>query len=162
MARNNQIDNLYFFMDESFERVRGDFVRKLREYKDGFLHNKGATVRLYKGLGGVVLDLLEKHERRRCETTYNLMGVITTPLNRDYGIAIPAFNEIADYCEENDVSAGFLSIHGDKHIEHYDAELRIPINRIMIERRMRNPKNFEGCDKRNGSSILTKGSTLLH
>lgn len=162
MGTNNQVDNLYFFMDESFENVRREFGKRLKKTRNGFLHKQGSTTKLYENLGGIALDLLDLQQRIRCETSYNMMGVITTPMKMTYGRAIPVFNEIADYCEENHVSAGFLSIHGDKHIEHYDAELKIPINRTMIERRMRDPINYKGHEKRNESKILTKKKTFLH
>lgn len=131
------IDNLFFMMDESYKKVKKDFDKMFVYNKEirGYLHENGAIIGLRNYVPELALSQLSKKEKRKCGTSYNLGGIVHTPLNGNFGVIIPTFQSIVKYCYKNKINAGFSSIEGNGKINYYDPKSKVQVPWDCLDRR---------------------------
>ena len=126
------IENLFFMLKADFEEVRGDFMLDFlyNPRTKLYTHKHGANIHLYQRLSTLPIRKLPKMEQDICKKSYNLGGIICTPDHENYGLAIPAFQQVEQYCYDKNIYAAFGHISGNGQIFHTDPikGVRVPID----------------------------------
>ena len=170
MTKDFKSDSLGFLLDASFEKTSKDFKEmfNLLEINEKNYHyleklsagalrvkdaqvfdHEGTTINLFPHLPYLPLSKLSKDQKKDCEILYNLGGIVCTPEDKDYELAIPTLHEIYKYAVKEKISVGFPSIKRDGFIGHYDPESKSPAPWKHLERRMRS-RQIIGVERREG------------